>query len=105
MGARHDGSDDCDTCIALGHLGKQDLPVLLPGNARLGALHDCGLFSLRSAGARQLLAHFELFGFVPADGFGIGAGDFRRDPFSVFGFSGHGAREFLAGRDPFRVYF
>ena len=87
------------TPASLGHPGEQDFSVLLPGHARLGAVHVGGLFPLRSAGARQLLDHFGFFGFVPVDGAGTGTDDFRRDPFAVSGFSGHGFGELFACRD------
>ncbi len=104
VGARHDGGDDCNACFALGHPGEQDFPVLLPGHARLGAVHVGGLFPLRSAGARQLLDHFGFFGFVPVDGAGTGTDDFRPDPFAVSGFSGHGFGELFACRDSVGFY-
>lgn len=104
VGARHDGGDDCNACFALGHPGEQDFSVLLPGHARLGAVHVGGLFPLRSAGARQLLDHFGFFGFVPVDGAGTGTDDFRRDSFAVSGFSGHGFGELFACRDSVGFY-
>jgi len=95
---------ECNACFALGHPGEQDFSVLLPGHARLGAVHVGGLFPLRSAGARQLLDHFGFFGFVPVDGAGTGTDDFRRDSFAVSGFSGHGFGELFACRDSVGFY-